>query len=559
MNRRQFIIRGAFAGLTTPYLLSGACGPRSAPNPGEPGSSATFPFEEVTITALQEKMKAGEVTARTLVELYLERIREIDQEGVTLRSVIEINPDALRLATALDEERRSGVYRGMLHGIPFLVKDNIDTGDKMMTTAGSLALLGHHAKEDAPLVAQLRAAGAILLGKTNLSEWANFRSTRSSSGWSSRGGQTRNPYSLERNPCGSSSGSGVAVAANLCSFAIGTETNGSISCPSSVNGIVGLKPTVGLVSRTGIIPISITQDTAGPMTRTVEDTAIVLAAIAGKEAQDAATDKRPNDLNTDYLSALSSSSLAGKRIGVEKSFVNVHEGVDRLLADALTQMRQAGATIIEVSYKDKLKAIGENEYKLLRFEFKDGLNRYLQNSQAPVRLLQEVIDFNKANADKMMPFFGQEILIESQAMGETDSPEYTAVRESVVSTARKAIDGTLQEYQLDALCGPATGAAWCTDLVNGNSFSGYGMGSGAAMAGYPSITVPLGDLHGLPVGLLFMSSAFREPQLLAVAHGYERASRNRKPPLFRHGLVDRGRILKEQDQQKGDDDNGTDT
>ena len=537
MNRREFLYRGGFAGAAVPYFLINGCGSPPIGNSSGARSTSSFPLEELSISVLQDKMKAGTLAARTLVELYTERIREIDQQGIALKSVIELNPDALGIATALDEERSRGTCRGMLHGIPFLVKDNIDTGDKMMTTAGSLALLGHLAKKDAAIVAQLREAGAILLGKTNLSEWANFRSDRSSSGWSSRGGQTRNPYSLERNPCGSSSGSGVAVAANLCAFAIGTETNGSISCPSSVNGIVGLKPTVGLVSRTGIIPISVTQDTAGPMTRTVADAAIVLGAMAGEDVNDKAVRDRPENLPADYFTALASSSLGGKRIGIEKSFLQVHEGVDRLFGKAITQMREAGATIVEVSYTSKLKEIGENEYKLLKFEFKDGLNNYLKSSQAPVQSLKEVIDFNNAHAAEVMPFFGQEILLESEKMGPLTVSEYSAARELVVSTARKAIDGTLKEHQLDALCGPATGAAWCTDLVNGNSFSGYGMGSGAAMAGYPSITVPLGEVHGLPVGLLFMSSAFTEGRLLEIAHAYEGVSRNRKAPSYRQSLL----------------------
>lgn len=537
MNRRQFLWGGSFAGLTLPYIIAGGCGSPSVGTPSNPYQPRSFPLDELSITDLQEKMKAGALTARKLAESYLERIREIDQAGIALRAVIEVNPEALRIASELDDERKRGRIRGILHGIPFLIKDNINTGDQMLTTAGSLALAGHRAKSDAPIVAQLREAGAVLLGKTNLSEWANFRSTRSSSGWSSRGGQTRNAYSLERNPCGSSSGSGVAVAANLCAFAIGTETNGSISCPASVNGIVGLKPTVGLVSRTGIIPISVTQDTAGPMTRNVKDAAIVLGAIGGKDASDPVASQRPSGLPADYASYLDTSSIRGKRIGIEKSFLRVHESVDALLERALTQMRQAGATIVEVSFIEKLKEIGANEYKVLKFEFKDGLNRYLRSSEAPVRSLKEVIEFNKTHSDKVMPYFGQEILIESEAMDSLESPEYLAARESVVSTARKAIDGTLSEFRLDALCGPATGAAWCTDLVNGNSFSGYGMGSGAAMAGYPSITVPLGEVHGLPVGLLFMSSAYTELELLATAHGYEGVSRNRKPPSFRPRLL----------------------
>ena len=538
MNRRLFIARTTLASLVLPSFITGGC------HSGAPQTSAQMPQEagnfslhELSIAELQQQMTGGLVSARDLVQMYLQRIAEIDQRGPSLRSVIEINPDALSIATQLDIERKSGQYRGMLHGIPFLLKDNIDTGDKMMTTAGSLALSGYHARQDAPLVRQLRDAGAVLLGKTNLSEWANFRSTRSSSGWSSRGGQTRNPYSLERNPCGSSSGSGVAVAANLCAFAIGTETNGSISCPSSVNGIVGLKPTVGLVSRRGIIPISRTQDTAGPMTRWVRDAAIVLGSISAADPDDEASRARPHTMSMTYLESPDTASLRGKRIGIEKSFLKVHEKVDALLEEAISSIKQAGGTIVEVAYKDKLKSIGEDEYKLLKFEFKDGLNRYLENAGAPVHSLKEVIAFNEVNSSAVMPYFGQEILLESEQMASLDSEEYQSTRTNVVTTARRAIDETMKEHNLDALCGPATGAAWCTDVVNGDSFSGYGMGSGAAMAGYPSITVPFGEVHGLPVGLLFMGSAFSEDNLLEIAYAYEQVSHKRKRPSFRESLL----------------------
>ena len=542
MNRRLFLARTTLSSFLLPSLISGGC--HSGASPTSPRSAEgpdNFPLRELSIAELQEQMTRGLFSSRDLVEMYLTRIAAIDQRGPSLRSVIEVNPDALSIAAALDAERKAGQYRGMLHGIPFLVKDNIDTGDKMTTTAGSLALSGHHAREDASLVRQLRNAGAVLLGKTNLSEWANFRSTRSSSGWSSRGGQTLNPYSLERNPCGSSSGSGVAVAANLCAFAIGTETNGSISCPSSVNGVVGLKPTVGLVSRRGIIPISRTQDTAGPMTRWVRDAAIVLAAMSAADPDDDASASRPQTLSTTYLGSPDTATLRGKRIGIEKSFLHVHEQVDALLEEAISSMKQAGATVVEVSYKDKLKDIGGDEYELLKFEFKDGLNEYLKTAGARVRSLKEVIAFNEANSSTVMPYFGQEILIASENMTSPDSEEYQDTRNNVVTTARRAIDETMKEHNLDALCGPATGAAWCTDVVNGDSFSGYGMGSGAAMAGYPSITVPFGDVHGLPVGLLFMASAFSEDSLLGIAYAYERVSRKRKPPSFRESLLRPGK------------------
>jgi amidase len=537
MKRRNFLKKAILAKCLLPAVVVNACQTKLAKESGSLVGSETanpFPFEEIPIPVLQEKMRRGDITSRSLVQLYLKRIEEIDQKGRSLNAVIEVNPDALAIAEQSDLDRKNGVVRGPLHGIPFMVKDNIDTADRMMTTAGSLALVGNHATADASIVRQLRAAGAVLIGKTNLSEWANFRSTRSSSGWSSRGGQTKNAYSPHRNPCGSSSGSGVAVAASLCAFAIGTETNGSISCPSSINGIVGLKPTVGLISRSGIIPISETQDTAGPMTRTVREAAVVLGAINAIDQNDKVTLKRPQHLPSDYTTFLNERALEGKRIGVEKSFLKVHEGVDILLQKALEQMRALGATIVEVDYEEKLKGIGDNEFKLLKYEFKDGLNRYLAGTRGNVNSLKDVIAFNKEHADKVMPYFQQEILEASEALGGLDSPDYKEALNQVLNVSRQAIDGMMDEHNLAALCGPATGPAWCTDVVNGDSFSGYGMGSGAAMAGYPSITVPLGQVHDLPVGLLFIGKAYGEGELLGLAYAYEQASLNRKPPAVTH-------------------------
>lgn len=537
MKRRHFIVSSALAASALPSIITGSCQNFSADNGnGDQPGADSFEINEVTIEELQQKMEKGEYTSRKLVERYLARIKEIDQQGIKLNAVIELNPEALSIADQRDEERRNNRVRSPLHGIPFLVKDNIDTGDEMMTTAGSLALSGHYAREDAPIVRQLREAGAVLIGKANLSEWANFRSTRSSSGWSSRGGQTHNPYSLERNPCGSSSGSGVAVAANLCSFAIGTETNGSISCPSSVNGIVGLKPTVGLVSRRGIIPISSTQDTAGPMTRTVREAAIVLNAITAVDELDVATTRRPGNLRADYTQQLTTEGLRGKRIGVERSFLKVHEKVDELLQQGLQQMRSVGATIVEVDFVKKLKEIGENEYKVLKYEFKDGLNRYLAGTSLPVRSLTDIITFNDAHHDEVMPFFRQEILEASDELGGLGDADYKKALDAVLTISRQAIDGIMEAHGLHSLCGPATGPAWCTDVVNGDSFSGYGMGSGAAMAGYPSITVPMGFVHSLPVGLLFVGRAYSEAELLGIAHAYEQVSRNRKPPSFKESI-----------------------
>lgn len=542
MNRRNFLTRTtALAGLL-PSLSAAAC---SAGSSGREKRSApggitvgVYALDELSLEQLQAGMQEGRFTSRSLVEGYLEKINDVDRKGVKLNSVLTVNPDALSLADQSDRERKEGRVRSALHGIPFLVKDNIDTGDRMMTTAGSAALYGHYARADAPLVKQLREAGAVLLGKANLSEWANFRSTRSSSGWSSLGGQTRNPYVLGRNPCGSSAGSGVAVAASLCGFAIGTETNGSISCPASINGVVGVKPTVGLVSRSGIIPISHSQDTAGPMTRTVREAALVLSAMAGPDADDAAMTSRPPGLHTDYAGALEGSTLKGKRIGVERSFLKLHEAVDELLKNAIRQMEAHGATVVEVDHKERLRDINDSEFILLQYEFKEGLNRYLHAANAPVRSLGELIAFNRTHAARMMPYFGQEILEASEARGPLSDEAYGEALKTVISVSRQSIDSLLEAHDLDALCGPAAGPAWCTDLVNGDAFSGYGMGAGAAMAGYPAVTVPLGTAHGLPVGLLFMGGAWSEARLLSLAYAYEQVSRNRKAPDYRKALDD---------------------
>lgn len=478
-------------------------------------------------------MQSGELTARSIAELYLKRIQEIDKAGPALNSVIEINPDALSIADTLDKERKEGKVRGPLHGIPVLIKDNIDTGDNMMTTAGSLALEGHKAAKDAFIIAELRKAGAVLLGKTNLSEWANFRSTRSSSGWSSRGGQTKNPYVLDRSPCGSSSGSGTAVAANLCAVAIGTETDGSIHCPASINGIAGVKPTVGLWSRSGIIPISHSQDTAGPMARTVRDAVILLGPLTASDSEDAASAKRSGKVWNDYTEFLKADGLQGKKIGVEKSFLKGHEAIDALLQQALEVMRSKGATIVEVGLIEKLKTLEGLEFEVLKYEFKDGLNRYLAKANTSVKSLQDVIDFNKQNEGKAMPFFKQDILDSSQVKADLKSKDYIERVTKLQRTTRNAIDNLLKDQGLVAICGPANGPSWCIDLINGDSFTGYGMYSPAAVAGYPSITVPMGMALGLPVGLSFIGTAFAEPDLITVGYAYEQASKKREKPAFR--------------------------
>lgn len=495
-----------------------------------------FELNEMTVDQLQAKMEDGTYTARQITELYLDRIKAIDQDGPGLNSVIEINPDALTIADQMDEERNNGNVRGPLHGIPIMIKDNIDTGDKMMTTAGSLALEGNIVSEDAFIVSKIRAAGAILLGKTNLSEWANFRSTNSSSGWSSRGGQTNNPYALNRNPCGSSSGSGVAVSANLCMLTIGTETDGSIVCPSSTNGVAGIKPTIGLISRSGIIPISDTQDTAGPMARTLRDAAIFLGTLTGIDNNDAKSVLSENKSYTDYTQFLDVNGLNGARIGVVKG-ISFHKDVDKLMEVAKNLMEEKGATLIEVERPENYGELGNFEYEVLKYEFKDGLNKYLAkaSTNAKVENLEDVIAFNLANEAKAMPYFKQEILEMSQEKEGLESEAYKEAVSRSVGDMRAWFDKTMNGNQLDALIAPTTSAPWCTDIVNGDHYLG-GSSSLGAMPGYPIVCVPLGFVHGLPVGISFFGEAWSEPRLLKVAYGYEQSSNHRKAPEFKEKL-----------------------
>jgi len=474
---------------------------------------------EPTIPELQTRITSGETTAYALTEYYLNRVAQYDKSGPTLNAVIELNPGALELAAALDK-RRDGP-RGPLHGIPVMLKDNIDTADKMMTTAGSLALEGSRPKRDAPLVSKLRAAGAVILGKTNLSEWANFRSPRSSSGWSSRGGQTKNPYALDRNPCGSSSGSGVAVSANLCAAAIGTETDGSITCPAGVNGIVGLKPTVGLISGRGVIPIAHSQDTAGPMTRSVTDAAILLGVLVDTDLHSA----------TDYTQFLVADGLKGARIGVARAFFGFHERVDAVLEEALAAMRAEGAELIDVDLEPGV-AYSESEFEVLLYEFKHGLNAYLRGlgPDAPVRSLEDVIGFNEKHAERVTPYFGQEYLLQAQLKGPLSEPAY---REALARNHRlsrnEGIDATLEQRGLEAIVAPTNGPAWTTDLINGDHVSG-GSSTPAAVAGYPNLTVPAGFVGGLPVGLSFFGAPYQESRLLKLAFAFEQATKARRAP-----------------------------
>lgn len=535
MNRRNFLRNTSFAGLTWSALSLGACQVNGLGKTTKKSAAAAgedFELNESTIQQLQDKMASGQMSSLEITQLYLNRIAAIDKSGPRVNSVIEVNPDALDMARAMDQERKAGKVRGPLHGIPVLVKDNIDTADKMMTTAGALALAGNIASKDAFIVDNLRQAGAVLLGKTNLSEWANFRSTRSSSGWSSRGGQTRNPYVLDRTPCGSSSGSGAAVAANLCAVAVGTETDGSIVCPSSMNALVGIKPTVGLVSRSGIIPISHTQDTAGPMARTVQDAATLLSALSGVDPADARTLESQNQPRHDYTAFLDPNGLKGKRIGIEKSFLKGHEGVTEVLQRALEQLKSKGATLVEVELKAKVRPLSSDEFEVLQYEFKAGVDSYLAQSNAGVKTLAEVIAFNKANAAKAMPYFKQETLESSQAKDGLNTPAYQEKVKKNLAAARQAIDTLLKEHRLDAIAGPTTGPGWCIDLVNGDRGTGYGLSSPAAIAGYPNITVPLGMVHDLPIGLSFLGTAYSEPELIRIAYAYEQASKNRVAPRF---------------------------
>lgn len=535
MNRRNFLRNSSLAGLSLTTLSITSCNNSKEQKAAVKGSAATadnFELNEITIDELQKRMQSGQTTSHAITQLYLDRIQKIDKNGPELNSIIELNPDALAIADALDKERKNGKLRGPLHGIPVLIKDNIDTADKMQTTAGALAMEGNIAKKDSFVAKKLRDAGAVILGKTNLSEWANFRSSRSVSGWSSRGGQTKNAYVLDRSPCGSSSGSGVAVSANLCTVAIGTETDGSINCPASVNGVVGIKPTVGLVSRSGIIPISKTQDTAGPLARTVRDAVILLNAVAGIDPNDPATLASKGKSKSDYTKYLDANALKGKRIGIEKTFLKHHEAIDAMLQQALEQMKNLGATIVEVEFINEYNKLGTAEFEVLKYEFKDGLNHYLSTSNSKMKSLQDIINFNKQNEAKAMPYFKQEILDSSEKLGGLESKEYIdALNKS--TGIRKFLDDLMQKNQLNALCGPAAGASWCVDLVNGDAFSGYGAYGPAAMAGYPSISVPMGNVNELPVGLSFISKAWDEPNLIAIGYAYEQASKKRIQPSFK--------------------------
>ena len=538
MNRKNFLKTGPIAGLALTSLAAASCNTpekKETPAAPAPGTTATdFVLNEITIAALQQKMQSGEYSSQSITDLYLKRIEAIDKNGPAINAVIEVNPDALSIAAEMDKERKAGKTRGPLHGIPVLIKDNINTGDKMMTTAGSLALMGNNATKDAFIIQQLRAAGAVLLGKTNLSEWANFRSTRSTSGWSSRGLQTKNPCILDRNPSGSSSGSGAAVAANLCVVAIGTETDGSVIAPSSFCGIVGIKPTVGLLSRSGIIPISKTQDTAGPMARTVRDAAILLGALAGEDAADAVTRESQGKIQKDYTTFLDTYGLQGKRIGIEKKFLEGHEGVVGLYKAAIDVLKSKGAVVIEVELLKATKDASAGEFTVLQYEFKDGLDKYLSNANAKVKSLAEVIAFNKQNEATAMPWFKQETLESSQLKTGLTSKEYTDALQKTLSS-RHIIDDIMTKNKLDAIGGTSIKLACYTDIINDDYDTGFYFCPPAAMAGYPHITVPMGKVHELPVGFSFIAGAYKEAELLTLAYAFEQATKKREVPKFIKG------------------------
>jgi amidase len=498
-----------------------------------------FELDEVTIAELQDGMNSGRFTARSLVEKYSGRIddidrREIGKRGPRINAVIQMNPDALAIADALDRERKAKGPRGPLHGIPVLIKDNIDTADNMMTTAGSLALVGSKPPQDSFVAQKLRAAGAVILGKTNLSEWANIRCSHSTSGWSGRGGLTRNPYALDRNPCGSSSGTGAGISANLCAVGIGTETDGSIVCPSSSNGLVGIKPTVGLVSRSGIIPISHSQDGAGPMCRTVRDAAILLGALTGIDAADSATAASAGKSYTDYTQFCKADGLKGARIGVARKYFGFNDAVDALMEQSLEVMKRQGATLIDPADIETLRKFDDSELLVLMYELKADLNAYLARlgPSAPVHTLKEVIEFNEGNRQKEMPYFGQDLFLQAEAKGPLTEKSYLDALEKNHRLARtEGIDATMDKFHLDAIVAPTGGPAWLTDLLNGDHVAG-GSSNAAAVAGYPNINVTAGSISGLPIGISFFGRAWSEPTLIRLAFAFEQATKARQAPRF---------------------------
>jgi amidase len=523
MDRRDFVRLG---------LAASAVAGASSSSAAAAASPAGTTILDAGVVEQQALMQAGKLSSHSLVSQYLARIAAIDKRGPRLNSIIELNPDALQIAADMDRERAAKKVRGPLHGIPVLLKDNIATGDKMSTSAGSLALAGVRATRDAHVAAQLRAAGAVIIGKTNLSEWANMRSTHSVSGWSGRGGLTRNPYALDRNTSGSSSGSGAAIAASLATLAVGTETDGSIVSPASTCGLVGIKPTIGLVSRSGIIPIAASQDTAGPMTRTVADAALMLAAMVGVDPSDPST-REGAGKPADYAKALVKDGLKGMRLGVARNFFGKSDGVDAIIEKELAVLKAQGAILVDVKVPNTDK-YDDSETEVLLYEFKPGLEAYLAGyaPHAPIKNMADLVAFNLKNGEKEMPFFAQEHLVKSQAKGDLGEKEYTgALANNQRYSREEGIDQIMKEHQLDALVAPTGGPAWLTDFINGDHYGGS-FSSPAAVAGYPHITVPAGYTNGLPIGLSFVGGAFSEPALIRMAYAYEQATLHRRAPRF---------------------------
>ena len=535
-NRRLFLktslIGCAAATLTPLYPALGAARELASPVPVP--EVKPFELDEITISDLQDGMKSGKFTARSLVEKYSARIAEIDKQGPAINSVLELNPDAFSIADALDQERKTKGPRGPMHGVPVLIKDNIDTADRMMTTAGSLALVGSKPLQDSYVAQKLRSAGAVILGKTNLSEWANIRSSHSTSGWSGRGGLTKNPYALDRNPCGSSSGTGAGISANLCAVGIGTETDGSIVCPSSSNGLAGIKPTVGLVSRSGIIPISHSQDGAGPMCRTVRDAAILLGALTGVDPRDSATAGSQGKSFIDYTQFCDPNGLKGARIGVARKYFGFSEAVDALMEQSLDALKKQGATLVDPADIETLGKFDESELLVFMYELKADLNNYLAGlgPNAPVRTLKDIIDFNDRNRQKEMPYFGQDLFLKAEAKGPLTEKAYIDALDKNHQLARtEGIDATMDKNRLDAIVAPTGGPAWLTDLVNGDHVAG-GSSNAAAVAGYPNINVTAGFISGLPVGISFFGRAWSEPTLIRLAFAFEQTIKARQAPRF---------------------------
>jgi amidase len=538
-SRRKFLQAALTTGSAAALFPALAAGRATAStNESATPEVKAFELEEITIPELQDGMKSGKYTARSLVEKYHARIEEVDtpkdKRGPAINAIIELNPDALSIAEALDQERKAKGPRGPLHGVPVLIKDNIDTADKMMTTAGSLALVGSKPTKDSFVAQKLRAAGAVILGKTNLSEWANIRSGHSISGWSGRGGLTKNPYALDRNACGSSSGTGAGISANLAAVGIGTETDGSIVCPSSSNGLAGIKPTVGLVSRSGIIPISHSQDGAGPMCRTLCDAAIFLGALTGVDPEDAATAASAGKSQTDYVQYCDLNGLKGARIGVARKYFGFSDAVDALMEQSLGVLKQQGATLVDPADIETLGKFDDSEFLVFLYELKADLNAYLERlgPGAPVRTLQDIIEFNDRNRQKEMPYFGQDIFLKSQAKGPLTEKAYSdAVAKNHQLARTEGIDALMDKHQLDAIVAPTGGPAWLTDLVTGDHFAG-GSSNAAAVAGYPNINVTAGFIFGLPVGISFFGRAWSEPTLIKLAYSFEQATKARQAPRF---------------------------